>query len=123
MKRKLRNILQVVEEHGDRIETLINPSTLQLKFAAQPAFVDDLIVDSEVFQLLKLYAPDEAVSVTAPITDLPKFFQKMFQKTSAAAANDYKKHITENSEITVIVELITDAEHHDIGTLTIQFWK
>ncbi|MFC6170071.1 hypothetical protein [Loigolactobacillus jiayinensis] len=122
MKRKLRNILQVIEEHGDRVDKLISPNTLQLKFAAQPAFVDDLIVDSEVFQLLKLYAADATVNVTAPITELPKFFQKMFQKTSSEAATAYKNHITTDSTITITVELVTDPEHHDIGNSTIKFW-
>ncbi|MFD1318086.1 hypothetical protein [Loigolactobacillus zhaoyuanensis] len=122
MKRKLRNILQVIEEHGDRTDKLVSPNTLQLIFAAQPQFVDDLIIDTEVYQLLKLYAPDAAVVVSAPITELPKYFQKMFQKTSSTAAAAYKAHVLPTSSVTVTVELTTDAKHHDNGTLSIQFW-
>ncbi|MFD0897297.1 hypothetical protein [Loigolactobacillus binensis] len=122
MKRKLRNILQVIEEHGDSVKQLANPNILQLKFAAQPTFTDHLIIDSEVFQLLKLYAADAAVVSTAPIAEVPAFFQKMFQRTSTAAAKDFQAHVTPSSSVTVTVALTTDDQHHDLGSLSIQFW-
>nr|SFZ88003.1 hypothetical protein LREN565_1116 [Loigolactobacillus rennini] len=121
MKRKLRNLLQVIEDHGDSSDKLAQPNVLELKFAAQPLFIDDLIIDSNVFDLIKVYADPDPVTASVPIDEVPQFFTTMFQKTSSAAKQAYQDNITNQSRIIINLELVSKGQH-EVGVLQFKFW-
>lgn len=121
MKRKLRNLLQVIEDHGDSSDKLAQPDLLELKFAAQPLFIDDLIIDSNVFDLIKVYADPDPVTASVPIDEVPQFFKKMFQETSATAKQAYQDKLTDQSQITIKLQLVSERQH-EVGVLQFKFW-